>query len=145
MIRNESDILNVGMSKLPKVASRPAVGLRGAVSAPAGYGAGLRSKTYVSKWTHGFFITINSMILYFKHIIHIDNFPLNGHPPTYYNSNVLLIDLLILICSLSLCVCTVTQQSVNMSFMISMYTSSIPCSCNGVNTTWVCTESNAFS
>ena len=25
MIRNESDILNAGMSKLPKVASRPAV------------------------------------------------------------------------------------------------------------------------
>ena len=33
-------------------------------------------------WTHGFFITINSMILYFKHIIHIDDFPLNGHPPS---------------------------------------------------------------
>ena len=32
-------------------------------------------------WTHVFFITINSMILYFKHIIHIDDFPLNGHPP----------------------------------------------------------------
>ena len=27
-------------------------------------------------------ITINSMILYFKHIIHIDDFPLNGHPPS---------------------------------------------------------------
>ena len=39
MIRNENDILNVGMSKPPKVASRPAGGLRGAVSAPAGYGA----------------------------------------------------------------------------------------------------------
>ena len=27
------------------------------------------------------------MILYFKHIIHIDDFPLNGHPPSYlYNS-----------------------------------------------------------
>ena len=23
---------------------------------------------------------INSMIQYFKHIIHIDDFPLNGHP-----------------------------------------------------------------
>ena len=22
------------------------------------------------------------MILYFKHIIHIDDFPLNGHPPS---------------------------------------------------------------
>ena len=38
MIRNESEILNVGMSKPPKVASRPAGGLRGAVSAPAGFG-----------------------------------------------------------------------------------------------------------
>ena len=37
---------------------------------------------YVSKYFHGFFITINSMILYFKHIIHIDDFPLNGHPPS---------------------------------------------------------------
>ena len=31
-------------------------------------------------------ITINSIILYFKHIIHIiiyiDAFPLNGHPPS---------------------------------------------------------------
>ena len=36
----------------------------------------------MSKMTHGFFITINSMILYFKHIIHIDDFPLNGHPPS---------------------------------------------------------------
>ena len=34
--------------------------------------------TVVSKMTHGFFITINSMILYFKHIIHIDDFPLTG-------------------------------------------------------------------
>ena len=25
---------------------------------------------------------INSMILYFKHIIHIDDLPLNGHPPS---------------------------------------------------------------
>ena len=39
MIRNESEILNVGMSKPPKVASRPAGGLRGAVSALTGYGA----------------------------------------------------------------------------------------------------------
>ena len=36
MFRNESEILNVGMSKQPNVASRPAGGLRGAVSAPAG-------------------------------------------------------------------------------------------------------------
>ena len=63
------------------MASRPAGGLRDA-SAPAGYGAAPRSKKYVSKWTHGFFITINSMILYFKHIIRIDDFPLNGHPPS---------------------------------------------------------------
>ena len=82
MIRNESEILKVGMSKPPKVASRQAGGLRGAVRAPVGYKAAPRSKKYVSKWTHGFgfFITINSMILYFKHIIHIDDFPLNGHP-----------------------------------------------------------------
>ena len=71
------------MLKPPKVASRPAGGLRGAVSAPAGYGVAPRSKKYVSKWTHGFFITINNMNLYFKHIIHIDDFPLNGHPPSY--------------------------------------------------------------
>ena len=32
-----------------------------------------------------------------------------------------------------------------MYFMISIYTSSIPCSCNYVNIDWVCTESNAFS
>ena len=44
MIRNESDILNVGMSKPPKVASRPDGGLRGAVSAPVGYGAAPRRK-----------------------------------------------------------------------------------------------------
>ena len=55
-------------------------GLRGAVSAPARYGAAPRSKKYVRKMTHGYFITINSMILYFKHIIHIDDFLLNGHP-----------------------------------------------------------------
>ena len=59
--------------------SRPAGGLRGAVSAPAGYGAAPRSTKYVSKYFHRFFITINSMILYFKHIIHIDDFPLNRH------------------------------------------------------------------
>ena len=58
-------------------------GLRGAVSAPAGYGAAPQNKKYVSKMTNGFFITINSMILYFKHIVHIDDFPLNGHPPRY--------------------------------------------------------------
>ena len=41
-----------------------------------------KSRPDVSKMTHGFFITINSMILYFKHIIHIHDFPLNGHPPS---------------------------------------------------------------
>ena len=56
-----------------------------------------------------------------------------------------LIPLLILIFSLSLCRCTVTELSVCMSFRIVMYTSSIPCSCNDVNIAWVCTESNAFS
>ena len=30
MIRNESEILNLGLSKPPKMASRPAGGLRGA-------------------------------------------------------------------------------------------------------------------
>ena len=49
MIRNESEILNVGMSKPPKVASRPAGGLGGAVSPPAGYGEEPRSKKMVSK------------------------------------------------------------------------------------------------
>ena len=51
-----------------------------------------KSKPDVSKMTHRFLITINSMILYFKHIIHIDDFPLNVHPPsiTYYTSILLL-------------------------------------------------------
>ena len=51
--------LNVGMSK----------SLRGAVSAPAGYGAAPRSKKYVSKMTHRFFITINTVVPV-----------MNGHP-----------------------------------------------------------------
>ena len=34
MIRNEIEILNVGMSKPPKVASRSAGGLRGTVRCP---------------------------------------------------------------------------------------------------------------
>ena len=53
--------------------------------------------------------------------------------------------LLILIFSLSLCIYTVTELSVYMSFMIYMYTFYIPCSCNYVNIAWVCTDSNAFS
>ena len=56
--------------------------------------------------------------------------------------------LLILIFSLSLYRCTVTELSVYMYLMIFMYTSSnnfIHCSCNDVNIALVCTESNAFS
>ena len=53
--------------------------------------------------------------------------------------------LLIVILSLSLCRCTVTELSVSMSFRIYIFISSIPCSFNDVNITWVCTESNAFS
>ena len=53
--------------------------------------------------------------------------------------------LLIVIFSLSLCRCTVTELSVYMSFKIYMRIYSIPCSCNDVNIAWVCTESNAFS
>ena len=49
VIGNESEMLNLGMSKPPKVASRPAGGLIGAISAPAGSRAALRSKTYVRK------------------------------------------------------------------------------------------------
>ena len=56
MIRNESEILNVGMSKPPKVASRPAGGLRGAVSTPAGYGVTARSKKYVSKMKKKYYL-----------------------------------------------------------------------------------------
>ena len=48
--------------------------------------------------------------------------------------------ILILIFSLSLCRCTVTELSVYMSFGSSMYTSSIPYSCNDVNIAWVCTS-----
>ena len=48
MIRNESEILNVGMSKPPKVASRPAGVPRGAISGPAGYEAVPRGKKFVS-------------------------------------------------------------------------------------------------
>ena len=39
----------MGMSKPPKVASRPAGGLGGAVSPPAGYGEEPRRKKFVSK------------------------------------------------------------------------------------------------
>ena len=56
MIRNKSYIFNVGMSKPPKVASRPAGGLRGTVSAPAGYGAVPRSKKYASKMKKKYYL-----------------------------------------------------------------------------------------
>ena len=64
-------------------------GLRGTVKRPSGVRGGApEQKIYVSKMTHGFFITINSMILYFKLIIHIDDSPLNGHPPSNYTNSV---------------------------------------------------------
>ena len=63
MIRNESDILNVGVSKPPKVASRPAGGLRGDVNAPAGYGAAPRSKKYVSKMKKKYHLNLKDMLI----------------------------------------------------------------------------------
>ena len=55
-------------------------GSDGRCKRPSGVRGGApEQKIYMSNW---FFITINSMLLYFKHIIHIDDFPLNGHPPT---------------------------------------------------------------
>ena len=63
MIRNESEILNMGMSKPPNVASRPAGGLNGVVSAPAGYGAAPRSNTYVSKMKKKYFLKLNNMLI----------------------------------------------------------------------------------
>ena len=63
MIRNESEILNVGMSKPPKVASRPAGAwgsLRGAVS--AGYGAVPRSKKYVSKMKKKYYLKLKDYV-----------------------------------------------------------------------------------
>ena len=63
MIRNESDILNVGMSKPPKVASRPAEGLMGAVSSPSGYGAAPRSKKYVSKMKKKYYLKLKDMLI----------------------------------------------------------------------------------
>ena len=52
---------------------------------------------------------------------------------------------LLILIFISLCRCTVTELSEYMSFRISTYTYSIPCSCNDVDIAWVCTESNAFS
>ena len=63
MIRNESAILNVGMSKPPNVASRPAGGLRGAVSAPAGYVAAPRSKNYGSKMKKIYYFKLKDMLI----------------------------------------------------------------------------------
>ena len=62
MIRNESEILNVVMSKPPKVASRPAGGLRGAVSALRGTG-GARSKQYVSKMKKKYYLELKDMLI----------------------------------------------------------------------------------
>ena len=70
-----SEIFNVGTTEGGEQTSW---GMRGAVSTPGVYGAAPRSKKYVSKYLHGFFITINNIILYFKHIIHIDDPPSRG-------------------------------------------------------------------
>ena len=59
MIRYEIEILNVGMLKPPKVASRPAGGLRGAV----GYGAVPRSKKYVSKMKKKYYLKLKDMLI----------------------------------------------------------------------------------
>ena len=58
MIRNESETLNVGMSKPPEVASRSAGGLGGAVSPPAGYGAEPRSKKIVSEMKKKYYLKL---------------------------------------------------------------------------------------
>ena len=63
VIRNEIEILNVGMSKPLKVASRPAGGLRGAVSAPVGYGAMPRSKNYVSKLKKKYYLKLKDILI----------------------------------------------------------------------------------
>ena len=51
MIRNESEILNVGMSKPPSEWR-----LNGGVSAPAGYGPAPRSQKYVSKMKKKYYL-----------------------------------------------------------------------------------------
>ena len=61
VIRNESEILNVGMSKPPKVASRPAGVLGGAVSPPAGYVAEPRSQKFVSKMKKKYYLKLKDM------------------------------------------------------------------------------------
>ena len=65
MIRNEGDNLMWDCRNHRRWRADQ-LGSGGVVSGPGGYGAAPRSNKYVS--THGFFITINSMILYFKHI-----------------------------------------------------------------------------
>ena len=50
--------------------------------------------------------------------------------------------LILILFSLSLFRCTVTELSVYRSFRIAMYTSSISCSCHDINIDCVCTESN---
>ena len=47
--------------RVPKVASRPAGGLGGAVSAPAGYGAEPRSKKCVSKMKKKYYLKLKDM------------------------------------------------------------------------------------
>ena len=64
MIRNGSEILNMGMSESPKGASRPARGLRGDVSAPAVYWVAPRSKKkYVSKMKKKYYLKLTDMLI----------------------------------------------------------------------------------
>ena len=63
VIRNEGEIFNVGMSKPPKMACRPARCLRGAVSAPAVYGAAPRSKQYGSKMKKKYYLKLKDMLI----------------------------------------------------------------------------------
>ena len=64
MIRNESEIFNVGMSKPQEVASRPTGGLSGAgASHAAGYGAAPRSKKYVSKMKKKYDLKLKDMLI----------------------------------------------------------------------------------
>ena len=62
VIRHESEILNVGMSKPPKVASRPAGGLRGAVSAPS-TGRRPGAKKSVSKMKTKYYLKLTDMLI----------------------------------------------------------------------------------
>ena len=76
-----SEIFNVGTTECGEQTSW---GSEVSCKRPSGVRGGAPEKKYVSKYFHGVSITINSMILYFKHIIHINDFPLNGHPPILY-------------------------------------------------------------